>query len=160
MNHSIVLSPNIGLAVVTLRGDITLADRARALDDFLAQTEGRDDISSILIDLRDAYSLPEPIQDASRFAHRIANDRVLRRCRHAYLYSHSTSANPAVEKLAEAQQFRFKRFNVMAEALDWLLAPRRGGAQTAARLEAEPSLAHVLAALRREAGFLPVAQAA
>lgn len=160
MNHSIVLSPNLGLAVVTLRGDITLADRARALDDFLSQTEGRDDISSILIDLRDAYSMPESLQAAKRYAQRIASERVLRRCRHAYLYSQSTSANPVVEKLAEARQFRFRRFNVASEALDWLLAPRRNGMQQAARPEAEPSLSHVLAALRREAGFLPVAQAA
>ena len=160
MNHTLVLSPNIGLAVITLKGDITLADRARALDDFLSQMDGRDDISSILIDLRDAYSLPESFETANRYAQRIASDRVLRRCRHAYLYSHGSSTNPVVEKLAEARQFRFRRFKLMSEALDWLLAPRRTGLANEVRLQGEPSLEHVLASLRREAGFLPQARAA
>lgn len=160
MNHTIVLSPNIGLAVVTLRGDITLADRARALDDFLEQMAGRDDIGSILIDMQEAYSLPETFDTANRFAQRIAADRFLRTCRHAYLYSHRSSANPVVEKLAEARQFRFRRFKVMSEALDWLLSPRRTGIPVSVRLQAEPSLAHVLASLRREAGILPQSQVA
>ena len=157
MNHTIVLSPNIGLAVVTLKGDITLDDRARALDDFLSQVDGREDISSILIDMRDAYSLPESFETANRYAERIASDRVLRRCRHAYLYSHRYSLNPVVEKLAEARQFRFRRFKQMSEALDWLLAPRRPGMSAGI---AEPSLEDVLVNLRREAGFLPQTKAA
>jgi hypothetical protein len=137
-----------------------VADRARALDDFLAQMEGRDDITGVLIDMKAAQSQPESFEAASSFAQRIATDRVLRRCRHAYLYADTASANPVVEMLAQARQFKFRRFAQMSEALDWLLMPRRTGLQPAVQLAQEPPLAHVLASLRREAGFLPAAKAA
>jgi hypothetical protein len=160
MKHSIVLSPDLGLAVITLAGTITLADRARALDDFLAQAQGRDDIHGILVDLRDARSNHEPLGAASEYAHRLSTNRMLRRCRHAYVYSDAASANPVVETLAQALQFRFRRFNGMPEALDWLLMPRRV-APTATVADGDgPSLEQVLIALRRRAGFIPASRAA
>ena len=151
MSHSIVLSPNIGLAVVTLRGEISVSDRANALDALLVQLEGHD-IRGILMDMQQAQAAPESFQAASEFAQRLAGERRLRDCRIAYVYGHASSVNSVVERLAEARQFRFRRFMVMSEAIDWLLTPRRAAAaaQTAAA-DAEPPLAKVLARLKREA---------
>lgn len=153
MTCSIVLSPNIGLAVVTLRGEVSLADRSEALDALLAQLEGNA-IRGILLDMSEARALPEPFQASAAFAERLAGERRLRDCRIAYLYSDASSVNGVVEKLAEARQFRFRRFSVMAEAIDWLLTPRRTGSIPALPpVKEEPPLAKVLARLRREAGF-------
>lgn len=153
MTCSIVLSPNIGLAVVTLRGDVSLTDRADALDALLAQLEDGA-IRGILMDMSDARAIPESFQAAATFAERLAGERRLRECRIAYLYSDAASVNGVVEKLAEARQFRFRRFSVMAEAIDWLLTPRRTGQITAMPpVQEEPPLAKVLARLKREAGF-------
>ncbi|QSX76965.1 hypothetical protein [Agrilutibacter solisilvae] len=158
MNHSIVLSPNIGLAVVTLRGQISIADRALALDALLEQLEGQE-IRSILMDMQEAQAVPESFQAASEFAQRLAGERRLRECRVAYLYGNASNANGVVEKLAEARQFRSRRFEVMSEAIDWLLTPRRTGTIPALppQQEPEPPLAKVLARLKREAGLLKTA---
>jgi hypothetical protein len=153
MNYAIVLSPNIGLAVVTLRGDVSLTDRADALDALLAQLEG-DAVRGILMDMSQARAIPESFQAAAAFAERLAGERRLRECRIAYLYLDASSVNGVVEALAEARQFRFRRFTVMADAIDWLLTPRRTGSIPALPPVAEePPLAKVLARLKRDAGF-------
>ena len=152
MSHSIVLSPYIGLAVVTLRGEVSVADRANALDALLVQLEGHE-IRSILMDMQEAQAVPESFQAANAFAQRLAGERRLRGCRIAYLYSNASSANTVVETLAEARQFRFRRFSVMSEAIDWLLTPKRTLAAAPVEPDAEPPLAKVLARLKREAGY-------
>ena len=146
MHHSIEVSSYMGLAAVTLCGEISATDRLRVLDETLGRLEpGR--AYGILIDLQRARATPDTFEACNRLATRLSEEPRLRACRVAYVYSHPGNANPVVERLAEARRFRFRRFVVVSDAIDWLLTPKR----TRVAPHAGPSAPEVLATLRRAA---------
>ena len=147
MQHSIEVSSYMGLAAVTLYGEVSATDRLRVLDETLERLEA-DRGYGILIDLQHARAAPDTFEACNRLAMRLAEEPRLRSCRVAYVYSEPGSANPMVERLAAARRFRFRRFLGVSEAIDWLLTPRR--IRTAAKPES--SAPEVLARLRRTPG--------
>jgi hypothetical protein len=142
MPHSIEVSPYMGLAAVTLWGDVTVEERARALDDTLGRLHGAP--YGILLDFQRARATADSFEASNNFARRLAGEERLRDCRVAYVYAQAGSVNPVVEKLAQARRFRFRRFAAASSAIDWLLTPRR---QRLA-VRREPSAREVLADLR------------
>ena len=143
MRHSIEVSPYMGLAAVTFRGDVSAADRLRALDEMLPRLE-RERGYGILIDMQGARAVSDTFEACNELARRLAGEARLRGCRVAYVYSLPGSANPVVERLAAARRFRFRRFPAVPEAIDWLLSPRRRRPAAAP----EPSAPEVLSRLR------------
>jgi hypothetical protein len=146
MHHSIEVSSYMGLAAVTLCGEVSATDRLQVLDETLGRLEA-DRRYGILIDLQRARAMPDTFEACNHLATRLAEEPRLRDCRVAYVYSESACANPMIERLAAARRFRFRRFFVVSEAIDWLLTPR--WIRPAAH--AEPSAPEVLARLRRTA---------
>jgi hypothetical protein len=142
MPHSIEVSPYMGLAAVTLWGEVTVEERARALDDTLGRLQGAP--YGILLDFQRARAVADTFDSCNNFARRLASEERLRDCRVAYVYSQSGNINPVVEKLAQARRFRFRRFAAASTAIDWLLSPRRQRLAT----RREPSAKEVLADLR------------
>lgn len=142
MPHSIDVNSYMGLAAITLWGDVTVEERAQALDDTLGRLQGAS--YGILLDFQRARAAADTFESCNNFARRLAGEERLRECRVAYVYSQSDNVNPVVEKLAQARRFRFRRFAVASTAIDWLLSPRH---QRHA-LRREPSAKEVLAKLR------------
>jgi hypothetical protein len=147
MQHSIEVSSYMGLAAVTLCGEVSATDRLRVLDETLGRLEADRDYG-ILIDLQRARATPDTFEACNRLAMRLAEEPRLRSCRVAYVYSEPESASPMVERLAAARSFRFRRFFGVSEAIDWLLTPRR----IRTIPQPEPSAPEVLARLRRTTG--------
>lgn len=147
MQHSIEVNTYMGLAAVTLCGEVSATDRLRVLDETLGRLEA-DRGYGILIDLQRARAAPDTFEACNRLATRLAEEPRLRDCRVAYVYSEAACANPMVERLAAARRFRFRRFSGVSEAIDWLLTARR----LRVAPELEPSAPEVLAKLRGMGG--------
>lgn len=145
MPHSIEVSSYMGLAAVTMWGDVTVKERTRALDETLGRLLGAP--YGILIDFRHARAAIDTFEESNALARRLAEEPKLRGCRVAYVYSQSACANAVVEQIAVARRFRFRRFTHASTAIDWLLTPR-GQRRTPRR---EPSATEVLAELRARA---------
>lgn len=122
MAYEVEVNHYMGVVVVTLWGTVSVRERGQALDAVLDRLEdGRQ--YRILVDLIGAYAAQDSYEDSSAFARRLAHERRLRQCRLAYLYPPRARINHVVERLCAARQLRFRKFEVITEALDWLLAP-------------------------------------
>jgi hypothetical protein len=122
MSFEVETNQYMGLVVCTLWGLVWVDERNAALDQALAQMEP-DRPYRILVDMIGATCANDSLQTSAAYAKRLASESKLRDCRTAYLYPDGARINHAVERLAEAREFRFRRFTTTTEALDWLLAP-------------------------------------
>ena len=148
MPHEVEVNQYLGLTVLTLWGLVWVEERQTALDEVIAQMdEGRP--YRILVDMIGASCANDSLETSARFASRLATERKLKGCRIAYLYPDNARINLAVERLAEARDFRFRRFTTTTEALDWLLSPPTR-IKPALQIEthAEPDALPLLAGLR------------
>ena len=148
MSYEVETNHYLGLVVCTLWGVVWVEERAAALDEVLADMEpGRP--YRILVDMIGASCANDSLEASAAFASRLASERALRGCRIAYLYPDGTRINQAVERLAQAREFRFRRFCATSEALDWLLSPPvRFAPMPAIAAQAEPDAMTLLAGLR------------
>ena len=148
MPYEVEVNQYLGLAVCTLWGLVWVEERQAALDEVLAEMEdGRP--YRILVDMIGASCANDSLATSAAFAQRLATERKLKGCRFAYLYPDGTRINLAVERLAEARDFKFRRFATTTEALDWLLSPpTRINAMPPLSTHAEPDAMTLLAGLR------------
>ena len=147
MSFEVETNPYLGLVVCTLWGIVWVEERQAALDETLSQMEdGRS--YRILVDMIGASCANDSLEASGAFAQRLASERKLRGCRIAYLYPHGARIKQAVERLAEAREFRFRRFNCTTDALDWLLAPPTTRPAPSVEAQAEPDAMTLLAGLR------------
>lgn len=148
MAHEVETNQYLGLIVCTLWGLVWVEERNTALDETLAQMEeGRP--YRILVDMIGASCANESLEASAEYARRLASERRLKGCRIAYLYPEGARVNVAVEKLAEARDFKFRRFSTTTDALDWLLSPpTRIKPVPAIEQQDEPDAITLLAGLR------------
>jgi hypothetical protein len=148
MSYEVEVNHYLGLTVCTMWGLVWVEERHRALDEVVAQMEeGRP--YRILVDMIGASCASDMLDDSARFASRLAGEKRLKGCRIAYLYPNNARINTAVEKLAEAREFRFRRFSTTTDALDWLLSPpTRLKPAPAITSQVEPDAVTLLAGLR------------
>jgi hypothetical protein len=148
MAHEVETNQYLGLIVCTLWGLVWVEERNAALDETLAQMEeGRP--YRILVDMIGASCANESLETSAEYARRLASERRLKGCRIAYLYPEGARVNIAVEKLAEARDFKFRRFATTTDALDWLLSPpTRIKPVPALEQQDEPDAITLLAGLR------------
>jgi len=148
MAYEVETNPYLGLVVCTMWGVVWVEERHAALDATLAQiTPGKP--YRVLVDMIGASCANDSLEASGVFAQRLASERKLRDCRIAYLYPPTTRINHAVEKLAEARAFRFRRFSALSDALDWLLAPPpRLRVAPPIEAQVEPDAVTLLAGLR------------
>lgn len=121
MSHEVEANTYLGLVVVTLWGAVSVEERARALDKALRHLDG-ETCHRVLIDFIGGHATEDSFEASSNFAKRLASEPRLRSCRIAYVYPPNAKINDAVEALARARQLRFRKFDCVAGALDWLLA--------------------------------------
>ena len=133
MSHEVEANSYLGMVVVTLWGAVSVDERARALDKALRHLDGAT-CHRVLIDFIGGHAIEESFQASSDFARRLASEPKLRGCRIAYVYPPDAKVNNTVEALARARQLRFRKFDCVAGALDWLLATPRCAPVTKARL--------------------------
>ena len=124
MSHEVEANTYLGLVVVTLWGSVSIAERVRALDKALQHLDG-ETCDRVLIDFIGGHAAEDSLEASSNFAKRLASEPRLRGCRIAYVYPPNAKVNNAVEALARARQLRFRKFDSVADALDWLLATAR-----------------------------------
>ncbi|MCC8362245.1 hypothetical protein LK996_04050 [Lysobacter sp. A6] len=148
MAYEVEVNQYLGLIVCTLWGLVWVEERNAALDETIAQMEdGRP--YRILVDMIGASCPNESLETSAEYARRLASERKLRGCRVAYLYPEGARINVAVEKLAEAREFKFRRFATTTDALDWLLSPpTRIKPVPALQQQDEPDAITLLAGLR------------
>jgi hypothetical protein len=138
MSYEVEVNQYLGLAVCTLWGLVWVEEREIALDEVIAQMDaGRP--YRILVDMIGASCANESIERSAAFAQRLASEPKLRGCRIAYLYPEGARINQAVERLAEARDFRFRRFTTTTDALDWLLSPPTRIVAAPETLQAQPT---------------------
>ena len=135
MSHEVEANSYLGMVVVTLSGAVSVAERAIALDKALRYLDG-ETCHRVLIDFIGGHATADSFQTSSDFARRLASEPKLRGCRIAYVYPPNATLNIAVETLARARQFRFRKFESVACAIDWLLAAPRVTRVAKARLAA------------------------
>jgi hypothetical protein len=148
MSYEVETNPYLGLVVCTMWGLIWVEERHAALDETVAQLdEGKP--YRILVDMIGASCANDTLEASGEFARRLAGERKLRDCRIAYLYPDGKRINHAIERLAEARDFRFRRYSTMSDALDWLLSPAtRLRPMPPVAQQAEPDAVTLLAGLR------------
>jgi hypothetical protein len=148
MPYEVETNPYLGLVVCTMWGLVWVGERAAALDEVLAQMEPGKPYR-ILVDMIGASCANDPLDTSAEFARRLAGEPQLRGCRVAYLYPDGARINHAVEQLAAAREFRFRRFATTTDALDWLLSsPPRFKPAPPLGTQAEPDAMTLLAGLR------------
>lgn len=148
MSYEVESNPYLGLVTCTLWGLVWVEERHAALDEVLAELEPGHTYR-ILVDMIGASCAIDTLEASAALAKRLANERRLRNCRIAYLYPPGARINQAVEQLAEAREFRFRRFQRTTDALDWLLAPPvRLRPAPDLEAHAEPDAMTLLAGLR------------
>ena len=135
MSHEVEANTYLGMVVVTLWGAVSIEERTRALDQALRHLDG-DKCNRVLIDFIGGHAIEESLQASSDFARRLASEPKLRGCRIAYVYPPNAKVNTAVEALARARQLRFRKFEGVAGAVDWLLAAPRVAPVAKVRLAA------------------------
>lgn len=148
MSYEVEANPYLGLVTCTFWGLVWVEERHAALDEVLdaMAPEGH---YRILVDMIGASCALDTLDASGALAKRLAGERRLRDCRIAYLYPPGARINQAVEKLAEAREFRFRRFARTTDALDWLLAPPvRLKPMPHLQVQAEPDAMTLLAGLR------------
>ena len=121
MSHEVEPNTYLGMVVVTLWGAVSVEERAHALDKALHYLDG-DKCNRVLIDFIGGHAIEESLQASSDFARRLASEPKLRGSRIAYVYPPDAKINTAVESLARARQLRFRKFETVSGAIDWLLA--------------------------------------
>jgi hypothetical protein len=122
MAYEVETNPYLGLVVCTMWGVVWVEERHAALDATLAQiTPGKP--YRVLVDMIGASCANDSLEASGVFAQRLAQRTQVARLPNRVSLSATTRINHAVEKLAEARAFRFRRFSAMSDALDWLLAP-------------------------------------
>lgn len=125
MSHVVEVNHYLGLVAVTFWGAVSIEERAIALDEALAGLEVGQ-CHRIVVDFLGARAAADSFKAGNDHARRLASEPKLRGCRIGYVYPQDASVNPVVEAIAEARGFRFRKFNRVADALDWLLAmPKR-----------------------------------
>lgn len=104
---------------VSYDGLTTLDHRARALThgEALLRATG---YRRILVDLRNAHSTEEPLDNSNAFATRLAQSEEVRVCRLAYLVTPHQHANRLIETMAVARHLDVERFECPDAALAWL----------------------------------------
>ena len=119
MPFQVSADPGQRLVRVTYEGPTTLDHRARALahGEALLRATG---YRRILVDLRDAQSSEEPLDNSNAFATRLAQSEEVRACRLAYLVPPHQHANRLIETMAVARHLEVERFECPDEALAWL----------------------------------------
>ncbi|KGQ19591.1 hypothetical protein LF41_2529 [Lysobacter dokdonensis DS-58] len=148
MPYEVDVNQYLGLTVCTLWGLVWVEERQAALDEVIAEMEeGRP--YRILVDMIGASCANDSFATSSAFAQRLATERKLKGCRIAYLYPDNARINLSVERLAEARDFKFRRFTTTTEALDWLLSPpTRIKSAPAIGPQSQPDAVTLLAGLR------------
>lgn len=122
MAWDVEVNQYMNLAVVTLWGRVTVAEREQALDTILERMDPDRDYR-VLVDLIGAQPVPDGDHAIAEFARRLAGVVHERGWRLAYLYPAGSRAHQLVEQLACASDLAFRRFNAVIDAMDWLLAP-------------------------------------
>ena len=148
MPYDVEFNRYLGLTCCTMWGLLWIEERQAALDEVIATfDEGRP--YRILVDMIGASCANDTLESSARLAQRLASEPKLKGCRIAYLYNDGARINQAVERLAEARDFKFRRFATTTDALDWLLAPpTRIAAAPPIETHAEPDAMTLLAGLR------------
>ena len=148
MSYEVETNPYLGLVTCTFWGLVWVEERHAALDEVIAHLAPGQS-RRILVDMIGASCAIDTLEASSALAKRLAGERRLRDCRIAYLYPPNARINQAVEKLAEAREFKFRRFARTTDALDWLLAPPvRITPMPQLETQAEPDAMTLLAGLR------------
>lgn len=125
MSHVVEVNHYLGLVVVTFRGAVSIEDRSLALDEALVHLDG-ERCHRLLIDFLGARATADSFKASNDHARRLSSEPKLRSCRIGYVHPQAPTVNHVVEAIAEARGFRFRKFNRVADALDWLLAvPKR-----------------------------------
>lgn len=119
MPFHVSADPGHRLVRVTYDGLTTLDHRARALahGEALLRATG---YRRILVDLRDAHTIEEPLDNSNAFATRLAQSEEVRACRLAYLVPQHQHANRLIESMAVARHLDVERFECPDAAMDWL----------------------------------------
>lgn len=109
-----------GLVTVTYRGTITLDDRIEAVEAASRELE-ETGYRRVLVDLSRAEMASQAPEAESRFAHVLSNNRVLARCRTAYLARERQAGNWFIELLAKTRHYPFGHFTDLDRAYEWLM---------------------------------------
>ena len=119
MPFHVSADPGHRLVSVTYDGLTTLDHRARALahGEALLRATG---YRRVLVDLREALSVEEPLDRSNAFATRMAQSEEVRLCRLAYLVPPHQHGNRLIETMAVARHLDVERFEQDEQALAWL----------------------------------------
>ena len=119
MPFHVSADPENRLVHVTYDGPTTIDHRLRALahGEALLRATG---YRRVLVDLREASSVEEPLDRKNHFATRMAQSEEVRRCRLAYLVPPHQHGNRLIETMAVARHLDVEHFEDPDGALDWL----------------------------------------
>jgi len=123
MPFHVSADPDHRLVRVSYDGPTTIEHRLRALahGEALLRATG---YSRILVDMRQATCVEEPLDRGNHFATRMALSEEVRRCRLAYLVPPHEHSNRLIETMAVARHLDVERFGDDAAALEWLRGDR------------------------------------
>ena len=119
MPFHVSADPGNRLVRVTYDGLTSIDHRLRALahGEALLRATG---YRRILVDLREAVSVDEPLDRSNAFATRMAQSEEVRLCRLAYLVPPHQHGNRLIETMAVARHLDVERFEQDEQALAWL----------------------------------------
>lgn len=117
MPYVVDLLHELGVVRVVFSGQVSLQDRADALNAVLQHQAGSS-YRKVLIDLGDATLADASSSETLAYASRLASDPVMRGMRIAYIGDASLAAS--VESLAALRGYFYQRFRSQASALRWL----------------------------------------
>ena len=120
MSYTVSADEQHRLIEVVYSGPITSSTRICAMEDGATLLDARG-FARVLVDLRDASAVPEPLHAANAFAARIAHRPRMRHSRLAYVAHPDQHANLLAQNLAAARHVAVAHFHERDAALNWLL---------------------------------------
>jgi len=120
MSYTVSADEQHRLVEVVYSGAITSSTRICAMEDGATLLDARG-FARILVDLRDASAVPEPLHAANAFAARITHRPRMRNSRLAYVAHPDQHANLLAQNLAAARHAAVAHFHKRDAALNWLL---------------------------------------
>lgn len=120
MPYTVTVDEQHRLVEVVYSGPITVSTRICAMEDGATQLEAHK-FTRVLVDLREARAVSEPLDAANAFATRIAHRPRLRDSRLAYVTRPDEHSSLRVQNPASARHVAVSHFHDRDEALHWLL---------------------------------------
>lgn len=119
MPFHVSADPDSRLVHIVYDGPTCIDHRLRALahGEALLRATG---YRRILVDLREATSVEEPLDRSNHFATCLAQSDEVRRCRLAYVVPAHQHGNRLIETMAVARHLEVERFDDHDAALGWL----------------------------------------